>query len=124
MALGSTSTPNGGRLALSGFLYQIVGALWLRANARIKVEEANGEIEALAEIVRHGTVEHEALDDDARCMDFRSRTAGSESWTGSSPSTRALHGGSLSPSTGGVRSSSSRSPRTLSKAASASSFAS
>jgi hypothetical protein len=62
-----TSAPrsDGGRSALAGFLYQILGVSGLRASIRSGATEDPSDLDLLVTLVRNGRIEHEAFDQDA-----------------------------------------------------------
>ena len=64
--MSEATQPDGGRNALAGFLYQIVGVLGLKANASpYKIHNGEQEIDALVTVATTGRLEHESLCQDA-----------------------------------------------------------
>lgn len=64
--MSAQSQLDGGRLALAGFLYQIVGLLGLSARARaIPTSEDDPDLDALVTLVKNGRLLHEAYGQDA-----------------------------------------------------------
>lgn len=65
--MSSHERRNGGRIALSGFLYQIVGTLGLRAFATQRGPEGStsddDELSLLVALTQNGTIEHECVED-------------------------------------------------------------
>jgi len=60
------NTSDGGRTALAGFLYQIVGLLGMSAYAHCAdASSSSAELDALLTLVRTGELRHEYLDTDA-----------------------------------------------------------
>ena len=61
-----SNTRNGGRSALAGYLYQIVGVLGMKAWAHCSNASSDSEeLEALLKLVRNGELRHEHLGQDA-----------------------------------------------------------
>jgi hypothetical protein len=57
---------DGGRYALAGFLYQVVGVLGLRAMASCRpATDGDDELDALISVLREGRIEHERFGQDA-----------------------------------------------------------
>jgi hypothetical protein len=73
---GQSGSSDGGRNALAGFLYQLVGVLGFRARAIVRPVSTDEELDAVLEIVRNGTVELERLGQDAVIRHLGLRGAG------------------------------------------------
>jgi hypothetical protein len=64
--MSSTACKDGGRNALAGFLYQILGCVGLRASVRLQPDaEADDGLEALIKLAKEGQITHEQLGQDA-----------------------------------------------------------
>jgi hypothetical protein len=62
---GQPGYSDGGRNALAGFLYQLVGVLGFKARATVRPVSGDEGLDALLEIVRNGQIEVEAFGQDA-----------------------------------------------------------